>query len=151
MLSRYLRGAAVSKFLKGYVLGYRTYIERRFAKKNTFYERASRSLAYLPVLVRGESQSQSYGVIKDISDTGLLLVSTKMLTPGEKLTVEVLLGKDRISLSGHVARLLPPPNEDFPEYLAGVHFEKDSSKMVQPLMKIAHQIGEFIYNDGKSA
>jgi hypothetical protein len=50
-----------------------------------------------------------------------------------------------------VVRQLPPPNEDFPEYLTGVHFEKESYKMVQPLMKIAHQIGEFIYNDGKSA
>ncbi len=151
LLSRYLHGAAVSKFLKDYVLGYRTYIERRFARRSSFHERASRSLAYLPVVVHGEYLSQSYGVIKDISKTGLLLISTKMRTPGDKLTIEVLLGKNRISLSGHVVRQLPPPNEDFPEYLTGVHFEKESSKMVQPLMKIAHQIGEFIYNDGKSA
>lgn len=150
MLSRYLHDAAISKFFKDYVLGYRTYIERWFGRRNSFHERVARSLAYLPVVIHGGSVGQAYGVIKDISATGLLLVTAEMRALGEQLTVEVLMGKNKISLSGHVVRSLPQPNEDFPEYLTGVHLEKESSKMVQPLMEMAHQIGEFIYNDGKS-
>jgi hypothetical protein len=32
-LSRYLHESAVTKFMRDYVLGYRTYVERRFGKK----------------------------------------------------------------------------------------------------------------------
>lgn len=150
LLSRYLHEAAVPKFMKDYIIGYKTYIDRRFNNKNSFHQRASRSLAYLPVVVYGESDNHSYGVIKDMSDTGLLLVTTEMQSPGERLTVDVVLGKNRLSLSGRIVRNFTQPNEDYPEYLTGIQFEKESSKTVQHLMNIAHQIGEFIYREEKS-
>jgi hypothetical protein len=56
--------------MKDYVLGYRTYVERRFGKQS-IHERSKRSLAYLPVVVRGEEGNHFYAAIKDISNTGL--------------------------------------------------------------------------------
>jgi cellulose synthase (UDP-forming) len=142
-LSRYLHESAVTKFMRDYVLGYRTYVERRFGKKS-FLDRATRSFAYLPVLVRGESDSQVYAAIKDISNTGLLLTTRDVFPQGSRLTISVVLGKDRISLTGDVVRTFAHPNESFPEYLLGVQFTEESSKKVKSLLMIANKIGDFI-------
>jgi cellulose synthase (UDP-forming) len=144
LLSRYLHASAVSKFMRDYVLGYRTYVERRFGKKGKHHERAARSLAYLPVIIRGESAEQSYAVIKDISDTGLQLVTHAARTHGEKITIDVVLGKERVSLAGRVMRSSAHENEHFPEYFLGVQFEEESSEKVRNLVKIALRIGEFV-------
>ena len=142
-LSRYLHESAVTKFMRDYVLGYRTYVERRFGKKS-FRDRATRSLAYLPVLVRGESDSQAYAAIKDISNTGLQLATREIFPQGSRITISVVMGKDRISLTGDVVRTFTQPSESFPEYLLGVHFTEESSQKVRNLLMIAHKIGDFI-------
>lgn len=143
LLSRYLHESAIKKFMKDYTLGYRTYIEKRFGKENKYQERAYRSLAYLPLMVMDESGNRSYSVIRDISDTGLLLASRMAWPPGKRLAVDVILGKDIISLSGYVVRVFFQ-SEEFVEYQVGIHFEEESSEKVRELMTIASQIGEFI-------
>ena len=145
IISRYLHESAVTKFMKDYVLGYKTYIERRFGSKSRIYGRAARSLAYLPVIVREEGDKHSYGVIKDVSDTGLLVLSQDVWALGSEVTLDIVLGQDRISLTGYVVRSIPRPDEVFPEYLIGVQFKEESKEEVQSLLKIAYQIGELIF------
>lgn len=145
IISRYLHETAVIKFMKDYVLGYKTYIERRFGRKSRLYERAARSLAYLPVIVREGGGRHSYGAIKDISDTGLLVLSQETWALGSEITLEIVLGKERISMTGLVVRMIPRPDEIFPEYLIGVQFKEESGEKVQNLIKIAGQIGDLIF------
>ncbi|HYQ48397.1 MAG TPA: PilZ domain-containing protein, partial [Thermodesulfovibrionales bacterium] len=144
IISRYLHETAVSKFMKDYVLGYKTYIERRFSSSR-LHERAARSLAYLPVIVREEGGRLSYGAIKDISDTGLLVSSQEIWAIGSQITLDIVLGKERISLIGYVVRTIPRPDEIFPEFLIGVQFLEESGEKVQNLIKIANQIGDLIF------
>jgi cellulose synthase (UDP-forming) len=143
VLTRYLHQSAVTKFMKDYVLGYRTYVERRFGKQS-IHERSKRSLAYLPVVVRGEEGDHFYAAIKDISNTGLLLATREISSPGSKVTTDIILGKDRITLKGQIVRVFSSTNENFPEYFLGVQFDEESSEEVQNLMKIARQISDFI-------
>jgi len=151
LLGRYLHEAAVSRFMKDYALGYRTYLERRFGSRAAVAERAQRSLAYLPVMVRDQTDGPPYAVIKDLSDTGLLLVTTHPWPLGARIAVDVLLGEERISLSGHVVRSLTRPNEDYPGYLSGVRLEEDSSELVRHLTGIASQIEEFVHGERTTA
>ncbi len=144
VLLRYLHEAAVSRFMKDYVLGYRTYLERRFGRPGRFPERARRSLAYLPVAIRGKPFGVSYAVMKDVSDSGLLVVTNREWSVGEELAIEVALGEDRIALGGRVARNLRQPNEDFPEVLTGIRFEENASENVTRLRHLASQIAEFV-------
>jgi len=145
IISRYLHETAVSKFMKDYVLGYKTYIERRFGSRSRLQDRAARSLAYLPVIVREEGGRQTYGVIKDVSDTGLLVLSQEVWELGSEVALDIVLGKDRIEMSGYVVRTIPRPDEIFPEYLIGVQFREESGEKVQNLVKIANQIGDLIF------
>jgi cellulose synthase (UDP-forming) len=145
IISRYLHASAVTKFMKDYVLGYKTYIDRRFGSKRQFSERAARSLAYLPVIVREELGIQSYGVIKDISDTGLLILSQESRAPGSEIILDVVVGNDRISLTGYVVRSIPRPDDIFPEYLIGVHIREETREKAQSLIRIANQIGDLIF------
>jgi cellulose synthase (UDP-forming) len=145
IISRYLHASAVTKFMKDYVLGYKTYLERRFGGKRQFSERAARSLAYLPVIVREELGIQSYGVIKDISDTGLLILSQESRAPGSEIILDVVVGNDRISLTGYVVRSIPRPDDIFPEYLIGVHIREETREKAQSLIRIANQIGDLIF------
>lgn len=143
ILSKYLHESAVTKFLKDYTIGYKTYIERRFSK-NKFLSRAARSLAYIPVVIHGESGNNSYAAIKDISNTGIQVTTREMWPQGSKVTLDVVLGKDRISLTGLIVRTFDWSNEIFPEYFLGIHFGEESAKEVENLLKIAQQISEFV-------
>ena len=146
LLSRYLHEAAVSRFLKDYLLGYRTYLERRFGDHVTEWHRARRSLAYLPVTVRGQPAGQ-YAVLKDLSESGCLLVTGHEWPLGAELVVDVLLGEERVSLGGRVVRNLPQPNEDYPEFLSGVRLADGSAEPVRLLTGLASQVEEFVHGD----
>ena len=143
ILSKYLHESAIKKFLKDYTIGYKTYIERRFSKNN-FLSRAARSLAYIPVVIHGESGNNSYAAIKDISNTGIQVTTREMWPQGAKVTLDVVLGKDRILLTGSVVRSIDWSNDIYPEYFLGIHFSEESAKEVENLLKIAQQISEFI-------
>jgi cellulose synthase (UDP-forming) len=144
ILSRYLHSSAITKFMKDYALGYETYAARRLGRKSAFQARAARTLAYLPVEICDELNNRCFAVIKDISETGLLLETSSAPVLGEELTSEVVLGKDRVSLRGRVVRNLPHSSEDFPLFLVGVQFIGDESATVRDLLKITTRIGDFI-------
>lgn len=143
ILSRYLHESAIKKFLKDYTIGYKTYVARRFGKKDLF-ARAARSLAYIPAVIHGESGNNSYAAIKDISNTGIQVTTREMWPQGALVTLDVVLGKDRILLAGSVVRSIDWSNDIYPEFFVGIHFNEESAKEVDNLLKIAQQISEFI-------
>jgi c-di-GMP-binding flagellar brake protein YcgR len=143
-MSRYLHESAITKFMKEYSTRYKTYLERRFMTRRHFHERAYRALTYLPVIVHAENENPFYGVIRDISETGLLLATQVFLSSGSRLTAEVVLGKDTILLNGTVVRDMIHEVSDFPEFLAGMRFTEVSSNKVTHILKITDKIGSLV-------
>lgn len=143
-LARYLSESAVVKFMKEYSTRYRTYLERRFMTEKHFQKRAYRALAYLPVIVHAEDEKPSYGVVKDISESGFLLATSSYLSSGSRLAIEIILGKDTFLLKGIVVRNLTHESEDFPEFLAGIYFIDTPSQKVTEILKIADKIGDLV-------
>jgi cellulose synthase (UDP-forming) len=144
ILTRYIHESAVRKFLGDYVTGYRTYMERRFGRKAVIKERSRRFLAYLPVVLLDRAGAQSYAVIKDISNTGLLLATRKFWPAGSKLDVSVILGKDRVELVGYVVRDFTHDSEDFREYLLGIQITEADQEKASRILSIADKIGTFV-------
>jgi len=143
-LSRYIHGSAIIKFMKEYSTRYRTYLERRFMAKQHFHERAYRALTYLPVIAHTEDENSSYGVIKDISESGLLLASQMYISSGSRLTIEIVLGKKTILLKGTVVRNLIHEVSNFPESLTGVKFTEEPLEKVTEILKITDKIGSLV-------
>ncbi|MEW6109163.1 MAG: glycosyltransferase [Nitrospirota bacterium] len=144
VLARYLHESAVKKFMREYSNRYRTYIEKRFMTRQYFHERAYRFLTYLPLIVYNEEGDSLFAVIKDISESGLLLVTRKYLQIGVQLKLSVVLGKETIQLSGTVTRNMISDTEDFGEYLSGVYFDEISGKKVARILKVADTIGSLV-------
>lgn len=144
ILSRYMHEAAISKFMHEYTTQYKTYIERRFQAAHHITERAYRALAYLPCKIVSESQKPLYGVVKDISETGALIGIEGDVHQGTGLTVEVLLGKDKLLLSGPVVRHLESVTQDFPEKTVAIKLDERSRQNVSKLLAIADEVGRFI-------
>ncbi len=143
-LSRYLHESAVSKFMKEYSIKYKTYLERRFMQKRHFHERAYRALTYLPVIVSNDSLKHTYSVIKDISETGLLMVTRASLPLGTDATMDVILGQEKITLKGTVVRDFEYGSVNYPEYLLGIHFDMTYKDKVTYLLSITDKIGNFV-------
>ncbi len=143
-LTRYLHESAVVKFIKEYSTRYRTYLERRLMRSRHFRERFHRAITYLPVILQTDTEISSYAVIKDISETGLLLVTRIYLRTGSKITIQVILGRQTIPLKGLVVRNLTHENKDFPEYLAGIQFEETSIEKVRDIFAIAEKISSLV-------
>ncbi|OGW37548.1 MAG: hypothetical protein A2Y97_04420 [Nitrospirae bacterium RBG_13_39_12] len=143
-LSRYLHESAVSKFMREYSTKYRTYLERRFMAKKYFHERAYRALTYFPVIVNTDNIKQKYAVIKDISETGILLTTRVFFTTGSEIAMDVILGREKINLKGVVVRDLAHGTENYPEFLIGVHFDESSLNKVTQLLSIGDKIGSFV-------
>lgn len=144
-LSRYIHESAVSKFMREYSTKYKTYFEKRFMSKRHFHERAYRALAYLPVIVSNSSVQQTYAVMRDISETGLLLAARTQLPPGSSITMEVALGRNTMPLKGNIVREFAHGSENYPEYLLGIKFDGSSQKEVSYLLNIADKIGNFVF------
>lgn len=143
ILSRYLSQSAVTKFMREYRIGSKTYVEKRFTSKY-FHERAYRSLTYLPVIIGTEAGRHAYAVMKDISKGGLLLASRVSLQQGSEIKMDVILGIQKLLLRGTVVRNFAQGNEDYPEYLLGVHIDEASHEQITNLLAVADKIGSFI-------
>lgn len=143
-LSRYLYESAIVKFMKEYSTQYKTYLERRFVTKQHYLERAYRALAYFPVIVHIEGKESSYGVLKDISASGLLLNTRDYISSGTRLTIEIVLGKEPFLLNGVVVRDLPHESEDFPEFFIGIQFIDTPDEKITELLKIADKVGSLV-------
>jgi cellulose synthase (UDP-forming) len=150
LVARYLHEAAVTRFLAENRLGYRTWVERRLGPAGR-PARAPRTLALLPVRLRDPAGEVSTAALKDLSETGLLLVTPRPRPRGERLGLEVLLGSERITLSGQVVRDLAEPGDDYPEYLAGVRLDGACAGDAQGLLEIAARIDELVNGDRTAA
>jgi cellulose synthase (UDP-forming) len=144
LLSRYMHEAAISKSMREYATKYKTYLERRFQATHHFKERAYRALAYLPCKVVTHDRKAYYGVIKDISETGMLVAMMRQVATGTDLSVQVVLGRDTLPLMGTVVRQLESISQDFPEYVVGIRLAENSRPNVAKLLTLADEIGGFI-------
>ena len=140
VMSRYLHESAVSKFLAEYSTRYRTYIESRLGPRPQRKGRARRVRAFLPAVVHGSGQASSYGVIRNVSASGLLLATREDLVEGNELNVEAVIGNERVPLPGIVVRVVRHASLDFPECVAGVQFKKAETKSVNRILAIADAI-----------
>jgi cellulose synthase (UDP-forming) len=143
LVARFLREAAVTRFLAENRLGYRTWIERRVGGDERA-DRAPRTLACLPVRVRDPAGQVSTAAVKDLSTTGLLLATPRPRARGEWLGMEVLLGDERIALRGEVVRNLAEPGDDHPAYLAGLRLDGACAGDARQLLEVATCIDELV-------
>jgi cellulose synthase (UDP-forming) len=139
-LLRYLHESAVRKFLAEYSTRYRTYIEKRLEKGRKRVKRADRFVALLPAVVMNGDGKPSYGVIRNISASGFLLLTRHMLEPGSEVRLQTVIGKDLIPMSGVVTRVKPYESKEFPEMLAGVRLTKADTEKVLHLLRIGKRI-----------
>lgn len=146
LVARYLREAAVTRFLGEHRLAEATWLERHLAPP-TRPERAPRTVALLPARVRDPAGEVSTAAVKDLSETGALLVTRRPPVRGERLGVEVLLGSERVALSGEVVRDVSEPGDDHPEYLAGVRLDGACAASAQGLLEVAACIDELVNGD----
>lgn len=142
-LSGYIHDTAVPKFMKEYSKNYMTFIERKFRAKRPFSERPDRYLSYLPTNISANGV-MAVGVIKNVSKNGMLLATRSPVAPGSEISVEVVLGEQRIPLDGLVIRDVMNTNEKTPEHLLGIKFQDPSFEKVPYLLSIADAMGEFI-------
>jgi hypothetical protein len=122
-------------------------MERRFGRKDKVKERSYRFLAYLPVDLLDQTGEQSYAVIKDISNTGLLLASRKSWPAGSKLDIGIVLGNERVALLGVVVRDFTHDSEDFREYLFGIQLIEADQEKVRRILSIAEKSGHLFWNE----
>jgi hypothetical protein len=137
VMSRYLHESAVSKFLAEYTTRYLTYIESRIGPRLERTARARRIRAYLPAVIRGKSDGVSYGVIRNISQSGYLIAARENLSQGDRVAVEAVVGDRNVPLPGIVVRVVRHPSEDFPECVAGIVFDKADIGSVNRILAIA--------------
>ncbi|HSG28250.1 MAG TPA: PilZ domain-containing protein, partial [Candidatus Krumholzibacterium sp.] len=143
-LSRYLFESAVGKFLSEYSNRYETYLERTFQNPREYTKRANRSLSYFPVLIPGEGDESSLGVIRNISHTGFLLASQRAFETGTELSLTTVLGEETVTFEGKVARILPAESEEFPLHYAGIELKEPHSESVDRLIGIAEKTGSLV-------
>ncbi len=143
-LSCYLHESAVSKFMREHSIGYKTYLERRFMAKKHFHERTYRALVYLPIIIYTAPEKQTVAVMKDISEKGLLMATTILYPTGSIITMNVILGAQKMPLSGTVVWSLSQENKDYPEYLLGLQLDEASCEKVPLLLSVADKIGSLV-------
>lgn len=139
-LLRYLHESAVRKFLREYSTRYRTYIEKRIERARKHQKRPDRFTAFLPAVVMNGDGKPSYGVIKNISASGFLLLTRHALDPGKEVSLQTVIGKDLVPMSGVVARTSPYESKEFPEMLAGVRLTKADPEKMLHLLRIGRRI-----------
>jgi cellulose synthase (UDP-forming) len=139
-LVRYLHESAVSKFLGEYATRYKTYLEKRFERARKHQERAERIEGFLPVVVMNGNGNPSYGVMRNVSASGFLLLSRQALEPGKRVSLQVVIGKELVPLEGVVARTVDYESRHFPEMLAGVKLTRADHEAVLHILRIGKRI-----------
>jgi cellulose synthase (UDP-forming) len=145
LLAKYLKESAVPKLMREYSTRYKTYLEKRFVMKRHLTERAYRTLSYLPVNIKEVENGNTYfGVIKDVSSTGLLMASKAFLPSGTRIKLQVVLGQKTIDMDGTVVRNLQHQNHAFPEYLSGVHLDERFQPEVKRVLDISNTLSTLV-------
>ena len=135
--SRYLRESAVVKFLAEYSTRYRTYLDKRLTKEPEHRERARRLPAHLPASISAGGKQSSLGAIRNVSDTGMLLVSRDKLEEGDRIAAEIVFRDGAATLRGIVVRVLDRGSDEYPECLAGIRFEKTGADVIGRVVAVA--------------
>jgi len=143
-LSRYLSESAITKFMNEYTKRYETYVERQLREPRAYKKRAPRALTYIPVAVPDGDRHSSFGVIKNISETGLLLATQDHFSPGNHVTIVTVLETEIFLLHGIVVRTVRHESEDFPELLAGVQLTEPYSDRIGYIRHIAGKVGDLL-------
>jgi cellulose synthase (UDP-forming) len=137
VMSRYLHESAVMKFLAEYSTRYRTYIDSRLAPRTSPKSRARRARAFLPATLARPDGAVSFGVIRNVSSTGLLFASREDLAEGDRVRVDAILGTEAVPFPGIVVRVVRHASDDFPECLAGIHFTDPRPDSVSRILAVA--------------
>jgi hypothetical protein len=90
--------------------------------------------------VHGDRGAPSYGVIRNVSASGMLLAAREDLAEGDRLNIEAVIGNESVSLPGIVVRVVRHASVDFPECVAGVQFVKADINAVNRILAIADAI-----------
>jgi hypothetical protein len=143
-LTRYLSSSSITKFLSEYSTRYETYLDRRLKKDEELLERSRRVRSWLPAVVTNGDSRPRYSAIKDVSETGCLLVTEIPIEPGDPVTLRAIIGKDIVELGGKVARTIRIPADHFPEAMMGIEFDDPECEQAKYLVKIADQTGELV-------
>jgi cellulose synthase (UDP-forming) len=149
ILVRYLHESAISKFLSEYQTRYETYLERQIEKRRRRVKRARRIVSYIPVVVNGGAPS-SYGAIKNVSGSGLLISLRRKLSLGDPLQVKAIIEQKLVPLEGTVARVVRFDESDFPEYFVGVKLDEPDSYRVSYVQWIADHMEGLLFEKSAS-
>ena len=120
-LGRYLHYAAVRKFM------------------GEFSERRS---TCLPAVVIRADGSRSYGVIRNVSKSGALVLSREAAVPGDTFTIETHLGDEVVVIRGEAVRSRPYESPEFPEYLVGLRFDEAGRTAIDRVLEVVEKLRE---------
>jgi cellulose synthase (UDP-forming) len=148
-LSRHLHQAAVSRFMKEFRSARPTYLERRFSGLPSRDPDPSQVAAF-PAILRNGPGDGGYGVVKDLSDTSLRVITDRGFAPGTPLTVDVALGDETVSLPGRVVGAEAEPHQSHPAWLAAIRLERAALDGARKLAALSRPITEFAHGDGAS-
>jgi len=145
VLSRYLSESSISKFLGEFSKRYMTFIDRKLKSRKPHKKRAARSISYLPAFVKNGEDHSSLGVIKNMSESGILLATKDHLQVGKRVTVIAVIETEFFILEGIATRVQPHESRHFPEYLAGIQLTKPHSEDINYILGLIEQSKSLLY------
>ncbi len=143
-LSSYLSYAAIRKFLGELSNRYHTVLEKRATAADELEPRADRFPAYLPGLLRTPSGTESYGVMRNVSATGVLMLSREPVSTGDEVTLEAHLGDEVIILQGTATRVVPHASTEFPEFLIGIRLDESRRTGIDRILDTVMRFQEIL-------
>lgn len=145
-LSLYLHEEALVKFLSEYSDRYTTFLERRLVDSRRRKRRAERFLANLPVALSAGNNHLSIGVIRNISETGVLLATREDYSEEETVRLVVAPEIDDILLTGSVVRTIRHQSDNYIEYHAGVRLAGSDPDRINHVLGLAEHSRK-LYNE----
>jgi cellulose synthase (UDP-forming) len=139
-LINYLNDSAVRKFLAEYSTQYMTYFVKRLMKRQKRVERAERTSAYLPAVISNGDRKPSYGVIRNISTSGLLILSRHSHELDSHVKLQAVIGQELLPLEGEIARVNVCESDNFSEMFAGIRLTKADPENLLHLIRVGKRI-----------
>ncbi len=139
-LINYLNDSAVRKFLAEYSTQYLTYFVKRLMKRRKRVERAERTGAYLPAVISNGDRKPSYGVIRNISTSGLLILSRHSHELDSHVKLQAVIGQELLPLEGEIARVKVCESDNFSEMFAGIRLTKADPEDLLHLIRVGKRI-----------
>ena len=73
-------------------------------------------------IIKEDGHKETRGRILNISQSGMLLQTNEELERGEKITYQIEINKEKVTLEGYIVRISKYNNESFFKYGLGIHF-----------------------------